>query len=68
MVEENDKDAGHNEKLLEFQEQLEKLQKMTTNLNELVERGNYQDTERQADTKIVSQEVKVENSKQIEPE
>lgn len=40
MVEENDKDAGHNKKLLEFQEQLEKLQKMTTNLNELVERGN----------------------------
>lgn len=41
---------------------------MTTNLNELYERGNLKDTEIKTEKKIVSQEVKVENSKEIEPE
>lgn len=37
---ENDKQDAQNVKLLEFQQQLERLQKMTTNLNDFVERGN----------------------------
>lgn len=42
----NEKDEQQNDKLIEFQQQLERLQKMTSNLNEFVERGNIHESGR----------------------